>query len=258
ANPRYVGGRLEGLQLPSHYDFKTLRLTPAELRVEFARMGWRRIVAFQTRNPMHRAHQELTLRAAKQVEANLLIHPSIGMTKPGDVEYYVRVRCYQAILARYPKATVKLALLPLAMRLGGPREALWHAIVRKNHGCSHIIVGRDHAGPGKNSAGTPFYGPYAAQELFRAHEHELSVNMVAFNMMVYLEDQDAYFPEDEVPPGARALELSGTELRRRLAEGREIPGWFTFREVPRALQGSYLSRHRQGFTRCCTCLAGSG
>ncbi len=257
-HPWYIGGRLEGVQLPSHYDFRALRLTPSEVRAEFIRLGWRRVVAFQTRNPMHRAHQELTLRAAKQVEANLLIHPSIGMTKPGDVEYYVRVRCYQAILARYPKATVKLALLPLAMRLGGPREALWHAIVRKNHGCSHIIVGRDHAGPGKNSAGTPFYGPYAAQELFRAHEHELGVNMVAFNMMVYLEDQDAYVPEDEVPPGARALDLSGTELRRRLAEGREIPAWFTFPEVARELQRSYPSRHRQGFTLFFTGLSGAG
>ncbi|HLI30732.1 MAG TPA: sulfate adenylyltransferase, partial [Terriglobia bacterium] len=147
-HPWYVGGRLEGIRLPSHYDFRSLRLTPAELRAEFSRLGWRRVVAFQTRNPMHRAHQELTMRAAQQVEANLLIHPSVGMTKPGDVEYYVRVRCYQAMLPKYPKDTVHLALLPLAMRMGGPREALWHAIIRKNYGCTHFIVGRDHAGPG--------------------------------------------------------------------------------------------------------------
>ena len=149
ANPWYVGGRLEGTQAPAHYDFRSLRLTPAELRAEFARLGWRRIVAFQTRNPMHRAHQELTFRAAKQVEASLLIHPVVGMTKPGDVDYFTRVRCYQLLTAKYPPGTVKLSLLPLAMRMGGPREAIWHALIRKNHGCSHFIVGRDHAGPAK-------------------------------------------------------------------------------------------------------------
>jgi sulfate adenylyltransferase len=219
AHPWYVGGRVEGLYLPSHYDFRTLRLAPAELRGEFVRLGWRRIVAFQTRNPMHRAHQELTLRAAKTVEANLLIHPSVGMTKPGDVEYYVRVRCYQALLSKYPKDTVKLALLPLAMRMAGPREAVWHAIIRKNYGCSHLIVGRDHAGPGNDSIGRPFYGPYAAQELLRIHQQELGITMVPFNMMVYLQDQDTYVAENEVPQGARVLNISGTELRRRLAEG---------------------------------------
>lgn len=257
-HPWYVGGRLEGVQLPIHYDFRSLRLTPSELRAEFVRLGWRRVVAFQTRNPMHRAHQELTLRAAKQVEANLLIHPSVGMTKPGDVEYYVRVRCYQALLSRYPKDTVKLALLPLAMRMGGPREAVWHAIIRKNHGCSHLIVGRDHAGPGADENGKPFYEPYAAQELFRAHERQLGVTMLPFNTMVYLEQQDAYVPEDEVPQAARTLSISGTELRRRLNEGREIPGWFTFPDVARELQRSYPPRHRQGFTVFFTGLSGSG
>jgi sulfate adenylyltransferase len=254
----YVGGHTEGVQAPVRYDFRSLRLTPSELRAEFIRMGWRRIVAFQTRNPMHRAHRELTLRAAKQVEANLLLHPSVGMTKPGDVEYYVRVRCYQALLSKYPPETVKLALLPLAMRLGGPREALWHAIIRKNHGCSHFIVGRDHAGPGKDSKEKPFYGPYDAQELLRKHEAELGITMVPFNMMVFLEDQDAYVPENEIPPGARALTISGTELRRRLNEGREIPAWFTFPEVVKELQRSYPHRHRQGFTVFFTGLSGSG
>ena len=150
AHPWLVGGRVEGFQLPTHYDFRSLRLTPAELRGEFRRLGWRRIVAFQTRNPLHRAHQELTLRAASQVDANLLIHPVVGMTKPGDVDHYTRVRCYQAVLSSYPPDAVKLALLPLAMRMGGPREAVWHAIIRKNYGCTHLIVGRDHAGPGKD------------------------------------------------------------------------------------------------------------
>ncbi len=258
ANPWYVGGRLEGIRLPVHYDFRSLRLTPAELRAEFTRLGWRRVVAFQTRNPMHRAHQELTMRAAKQVEANLLIHPSVGMTKPGDVEYYVRVRCYQALLPKYPKDTVRLALLPLAMRMGGPREAVWHALIRKNHGCTHFIVGRDHAGPGKDREGKPFYGPYEAQELLRSLQNEIGVTMVPFQMLVYLEDQDTYVPEDEVPNGARVLNISGTELRRRLAEGRELPSWFTFPEVARELQRSYLPRHRQGFTVFFTGLSGSG
>jgi sulfate adenylyltransferase len=257
-NPFYVSGKLEGVQSPSHYDFRTLRLKPAELRAEFARLGWRRVVAFQTRNPMHRAHQELTFRAAKKVEANLLIHPSVGMTKPGDVDYYIRVRCYEALLSKYPKDTVKLSLLPLAMRMGGPREAVWHAIIRKNHGCTHFIVGRDHAGPGKDKAGKPFYGPYDAQELLRKHQNEIGVTMVPFQMMVYLEDQDTYVPEDEVPDGSRVLNISGTELRSRLAEGRDIPSWFTFPEVMRELQRSYPPRHKQGFTVFFTGLSGSG
>ncbi|HEV3278177.1 MAG TPA: bifunctional sulfate adenylyltransferase/adenylylsulfate kinase [Terriglobia bacterium] len=258
SHPWYVGGRVEGVQLPAHYDFRSLRLTPAELRAEFMRLGWRRIVGFQTRNPMHRAHVELTLRAAKQVEANLLINPSVGMTKPGDVEYYVRVRCYQELLPKYPRDTAKLALLPLAMRMGGPREALWHAIIRKNHGCSHLIVGRDHAGPGNDTDGKPFYGPYEAQDLLRKHEAELGVTMVPFQMMLYLEDQDCYVPEDEVPAGARVLNISGTELRKRLNGGREIPAWFTYPEVARELRRSYPPRQKQGFTVFFTGLSGSG
>ena len=154
----------------------------------------RRVVAFQTRNPMHRAHVELTFRAAKDVEANLLINPSVGMTKPGDVDYFTRVRCYQLLLAKYPAGTVTISLLPLAMRMGGPREAIWHALIRKNHGVTHFIVGRDHAGPGNDADGKPFYGPYDAQQLFKKHESEIGVTMVPFNMMVYLEDQDNMFP----------------------------------------------------------------
>jgi sulfate adenylyltransferase len=257
-HPHYVGGRLEGVQLPVHYDFRALRLSPSELRAEFTRLGWRRVVAFQTRNPLHRAHQALTLRAANEVQANLLIHPVVGLTKPGDVDHYTRVRCYQAILQRYPQHMVRLALLPLAMRMAGPREAVWHAIIRKNHGCSHFIVGRDHAGPGSDSRGRPFYDPYAAQRLLRAHEAELGVAMVPFKDMVYLEDQAAYAPEDEVAPGSRVLKISGTELRRRLAEGSEIPEWFTFPEVAHELQVSYPPRHRQGFTVFLTGLSGAG
>ena len=258
SNPWYVGGKVEGLQGPSHYDFRALRLTPAEVRADFARLGWRNIVAFQTRNPMHRAHVELTMRAAKQVEANLLIHPSVGMTKPGDVDYYIRTRCYQLLLAKYPQGTVKLAMLPLAMRMGGPREAVWHGLIRKNHGCTHFIVGRDHAGPGKDTDGKPFYGPYDAQELFKKHEKEMGVTMVPFQMMMYLEDEDRYVPADEVPKGARVLDISGTELRQRLNEGRDIPAWFTYPEVVKELRRSYPPRHKQGVTIFFTGLSGSG
>ena len=258
SHPWYMGGRVEGVHPAAHYDFRALRLTPAELRAEFARLGWRRIVAFQTRNPMHRAHVELTFRAAKQVEANLLIHPSVGMTRPGDVDYFTRVRCYRLLLSKYPHDTVKLSLLPLAMRMGGPREAIWHGIIRKNHGCTHFIVGRDHAGPGNDSDGKPFYGPYDAQELFKRHEADIGMTMVPFNTMVYLEHQDRYAPDNEVPDGARVLNISGTQLRQRLNEGREIPPWFTYPEVVNELRRSYPPRHKQGLAIFFTGLSGSG
>jgi sulfate adenylyltransferase len=259
SNPWYAGGTIEATQIPSHYDFRNLRLTPAEVRAEFARVGWRKVVAFQTRNPMHRAHVELAFRAAKQVEANLLIHPVVGMTKPGDVDYYTRVRCYQLLLSKFPQSTAKLSLLPLAMRMGGPREAIWHALIRKNHGVTHFIVGRDHAGPGSDPATKkPFYGPYEAQEVFKKHEADIGVTMVPFNMMVYLEDQDKYVPDDEVKKGDRVLNISGTELRQRLNEGREIPAWFTYPEVVAELRRSFPPRHKQGVTIFFTGLSGSG
>jgi sulfate adenylyltransferase len=257
-NPVYVGGTVEAVELPTHYDFKALRRTPAQVRAEFEQRGWERVVAFQTRNPMHRAHQELTLRAAKEVDAKLLIQPVVGMTKPGDVDHYTRVRCYEALVATYPQDSVLLSLLPLAMRMGGPREAVWHAIIRKNHGCTHFIVGRDHAGPGKGRNGEPFYGPYDAQELLRQHQDELGVAMVPFRMMVYLEDEDRYVPDDEVPEGANVASISGTEQRQRLAEGRELPSWFTFPAVEQELRRSHPPRSRQGFTVFFTGLSGSG
>jgi len=258
SHPWYVGGKIEEFQPPSHYDFRSLRFTPAELRAEFGRLGWTTVVAFQTRNPMHRAHVELTMRAAKQVAANLLIHPVVGMTKAGDVDYFVRTRCYQLLLSKYPHGTVKLSMLPLAMRLGGPREAIWHGLIRKNHGCTHFIVGRDHAGPGKDTDGKPFYGPYDAQELFKKHEAEMGVKMVPFQMMVYLQNEDRYAPADEVPEGAKVLHISGTELRQRLNEGRDIPAWFTYPEVVQELRRSYPPRHKQGVTIFFTGLSGSG
>ena len=253
-----IGGRLEGVELPPHYDFVRLRLTPEQVRRRFTKLGWSQVVAFQTRNPMHRAHFELTLRAARDNQASLLIHPVVGMTKPGDVDHYTRVRCYQALAERYPRNTAMMSLLPLAMRMGGPREALLHAIIRKNYGCSHFIVGRDHAGPGKDANGQAFYGPYEAQELMKEHEDELGIKMVPFRMVVYVEDKDTYMPIDEVPEGSRTLSLSGTELRERLSEGRELPEWFTFSEVATQLRRTHKPRHQQGFTVFFTGLSGSG
>jgi len=257
-NPWYVGGTVEGVEPPRHYDFREIRLAPAELREQFARMGWRKVVAFQTRNPMHRAHQELTFRAAREIEANLLIQPVVGRTKPGDVDHFTRVRCYQALMHHYPHGTALLSLLPLAMRMGGPREAVWHAIIRKNYGCTHFIVGRDHAGPGSDSQGNPFYGPYEAQELLQQHQEELGISMVPFKLMVYLAEEDRYTPIDEVPEGIEPKMLSGTELRQRLADGREIPEWFSFPDVVSELRRTYPPRSKQGFTVFFTGLPSSG
>ncbi len=254
----YLGGPITGLTPPVHYDFKARRDTPNELRAFFRKMGWRRIVAFQTRNPLHRAHQELTFRAAREAQANLLIHPVVGMTKPGDVDHFTRVRCYEAVLDKYPSATTHLSLLNLAMRMGGPREAVWHAIIRRNHGLTHFIVGRDHAGPGKNSQGKDFYDPYAAQELVRQHQAEIGIEMVDFKQMVYVQEKAQYFPVDEVPEGSTVLDISGTELRRRLREGLEIPEWFSFPEVVTELRKTSPARSRQGFTVFFTGFSGSG
>ena len=258
AGDYYIGGRLEGVQLPETYDFRHLRRTPRELRELFAERGWERVVAFQTRNPMHRAHKELTDRAAREIGGNLLIHPVVGMTRPGDVDHFTRVRCYQAIMDYYPEGLAELSLLPLAMRMGGPREALWHAIIRKNYGCTHFIVGRDHAGPGVDSEGKPFYGPYDAQELMQTYRDELGIEMVPFRLMVYVPEEAAYRPLDEVPEGVETWSISGTELRRRLAEGEDIPSWFTYPEVERELRKAYPPRHEQGFTVFFTGLPSSG
>jgi len=257
-NPYYLGGKLEVIQLPRHYDFVEHRLTPKALREKFSSMGWNKVIAFQTRNPMHRAHQELTFRASKEHGSNLLIHPVVGMTKPGDVDHFTRVRCYQSLMKHYPRNTVMLSLLPLAMRLGGPREAVWHAIIRKNYGCTHLIVGRDHAGPGKDSNGNSFYGPYEAQDLLKEHEDSIGMKMVPFKLMVYLPDEAIYTPIDEVPEGQEKKMLSGTELRQRLADGREIPSWFSFPEVIEELRRTYPPRHKQGFTVFFTGLPSSG
>ncbi|MEM7718347.1 MAG: bifunctional sulfate adenylyltransferase/adenylylsulfate kinase [Pseudomonadota bacterium] len=258
AGPVYLGGPVTGIQPPVHYDFKMRRDTPNELRAYFRKLGWRKIVAFQTRNPLHRAHQELTFRAAKDAAANLLIHPVVGLTKPGDVDHFTRVRCYEAVLDKYPASTTTMSLLNLAMRMAGPREAVWHGLVRKNHGCTHIIIGRDHAGPGNNSKGEDFYGPYDAQDLFRAHEDEIGIEMVDFKHMVYVQERAEYQPADEVEKDATVLNISGTELRRRLREGLEIPEWFSFPEVVTELRRRYPPRAQQGFTVFFTGFSGSG
>jgi sulfate adenylyltransferase len=254
----YLGGPITGIQQPVHYDFKARRDTPNELRALFRKLGWRRVVAFQTRNPLHRAHQELTFRAAKEAQANLIIHPVVGMTKPGDIDHFTRVRCYEAVLDQYPASTTTMSLLNLAMRMAGPREALWHGIIRRNHGCTHMIVGRDHAGPGKNSQGKDFYGPYDAQELFRKHAAEIGIEMVDFKQMVYVQEKAQYYPVDEVPEGSTVLDISGTELRRRLREGLEIPEWFSFPAVVAELRRTSPPRSKQGFTVFFTGLSGSG
>ena len=258
SNPVYIGGEVSGVEAPAHYDFKPFRDNPRELREKFKRLGWRKVVAFQTRNPMHRAHVELTFRAAQLVEANLLIHPVVGMTKPGDIDYYSRVRCYEHIIKHYPELTTTLSLLPLAMRMGGPREAFWHAIIRKNYGCTHLIVGRDHAGPGKDSKGNDFYGPYEAQEMLAKYQKEIGIEMVPFQMMVYVKERAEYVPASEVEKGHSVLNISGTEFRRRLQEGLDIPEWFSYSEIVDELRKTYPPRNKQGFTIFFTGLSGSG
>jgi sulfate adenylyltransferase len=258
AHPFYMGGRIEAIRTPRHHDFVALRRTPSDVRREFADRGWTRVVAFQTRNPMHRAHVELTKRAIEETGARLLIQPVVGTTKPGDVDHFTRVRCYQVALQTYPVETATLSLLPLAMRMAGPREVLLHAIIRRNYGCTHLIVGRDHAGPGVNAQGKPFYGPYAAQSLLSQHQSEIGVEMVASREMVYVADEKQYCPEDRVPAGAQVLRVSGSELRRRLTTGEEIPEWFSFPDVVRELRRTHPPRLHQGFTVFFTGLSGAG
>jgi len=254
----YLGGSLEKVTLPGHYDFTHLRLTPAALKQRFQENGWKKVVAFQTRNPMHRAHQELTLRAAKEHDAHLLIHPVVGMTKPGDVDHYTRVHCYQSILESYPENTATLSLLPIAMRMAGPVEALWHALIRKNYGCTHFIVGRDHAGPGKDKNGEDFYGPYDAQEMVRQYQDEVGIQMVPFYELVYVQERDAYMQEDEVQAGETVLKISGTEFRRMLKTGEEVPVWFSYPGVIHELRKTFPAKDKQGFTVFFTGLSGAG
>ena len=254
----YLGGEITGISEPYHYDFLNLRKTPRQLRREFAKKGWHKVVAFQTRNPMHKAHQEITKRAVQEVGAKLLIHPVVGLTKPGDIDYVTRIRCYQKILSSYPKESVVVSLLPLAMRMAGPREVLWHAIIRKNYGCSHFIVGRDHAEPGNDKNGKPFYSPYEVQELLEKYQKELGVGLVKMKEMNYVPKLKKYLSVEEIPKGAESLHISGTELRRRLQDGEEIPEWFSFPEILEELKNIYSSKNKKGFAVLLTGFSGSG
>lgn len=254
----YVGGTVEGLQLPLHFAFKRLRHTPHEMRALFKKLGWRRIVGFQTRNPMHRAQFEMTLRAMDRAKANLLLHPVARRAVPGDIDYYTRIRCYQAVSRYYPPNMMLLSLLPLAMRLAGPREALLHAIIRKNYGCTHFIIGRDHASPAPAPDGRRFYEPTEAVEMAMAHQDALGIEIIPFEEMVYVFEEDSYMPLREVPPGSTVKSLSLDEFHRRLREGKRVPEWFSFPEVIEELQRGYPPRHKQGFTIFCTGLSGAG
>jgi len=255
-----ISGPLKVVNLPKYYDFVNLRHTPAQVREMLTAMGNDNVVAFQTRNPLHRIHEELTKRAAAQVNGSLIVHPVVGMTKPGDVDHYTRVRTYKALVDNhYDKNSTMLSLLPLAMRMAGPKEAILHAIIRRNHGANHFIVGRDHAGPGNDSTGKPFYGPYDAQELMKQYEHELGVKMVPFEMLVYLPDEDRYVEEKDVPKGAKVANISGTQVRDDyLAKGKLLPEWFTRPETAEILREMYPPRHKQGFGIWFTGLSGSG
>lgn len=254
----YLGGRIGGVQLPAHFDFRQHRRTPRELREEFRRLGWRKVVGYHTRSPMHRAQVELTLRAAREAQANLLIHPVVGLAQPSDLDHYTRVRCYEAVLPQYPQFTAKLALLDLAQRLAGPREALWHAIIRKNFGCTHFVVGPNHGSPGEDSQGRPFYGLYDAQKLAKEYEGELGIHILPYKLLVYVKERGQYLSVDELPDGLSTLSLSHGELKERLERGREIPDWFTFPEVARELRRRYPPRWKKGFTVFFTGLSGSG
>jgi sulfate adenylyltransferase len=255
-----ISGELKVLNPPKYYDFVELRRTPAQVRALFEKMGLEKIVAFQTRNPMHRIHEELTKRAAAAVQGGLLIHPVVGLTKPGDVDHYTRVRTYKALYDNYyDKSKTVLSLLPLAMRMAGPREAIWHAIIRRNHGATHFIVGRDHAGPGNDSKGNPFYGPYEAQDMLTQYAEETGVTPVPFEELVYLADEDRYEEKGKIPANARTASISGTQVREEfLAKGKALPEWFTRKETAEILAEVNPPRHKQGVCIWFTGLSGAG
>jgi len=257
-NRFYLGGLLEKISDPKHYDYKEYRHTPRQLRDVFKKLKWKKVIAFQTRNPLHRAHVEMIKNAIKNENANLLLHPVVGMTKPGDVNHYTRLRCYQSVLKRFDQKQAILSLIPLAMRMAGPREAVWHALIRKNYGCSHLIVGRDHAGPGLAESGKPFYGPYDAQELLIQHQNEIGIEMIPFKFMVFLPNLKSYKPIDEVKKGENHKTISGTELRKILDNGQKIPSWFTYPEVAKELERSIPPLNKRGITIFFTGLSGSG
>lgn len=254
-----ITGELKVINLPVYYDFADIRKSPHEVREILEGIGNEVVTAFQTRNPMHRVHEDLTKRALDRVGGSLLIHPVVGLTKPGDVDHFTRVRVYKALVENYYDSNTVLSLLPLAMRMAGPREALWHAIIRRNYGANHFIVGRDHAGPGKDSNGNPFYGPYEAQEMVEQYKDETGVAGVLFNELVYIEKDDKYVAKEDAPDDAEAKFISGTQVREEyLNKGIELPGWFTRKETAEILRDSYPPLHKQGVCIWFTGLSGSG
>ena len=254
-----ISGCLKVLQLPRRFNFSDLRLTPAQTRARLEKLGRENVVAFQTRNPLHRAHEELTKKAIADKDAVLLLHPVVGLTKPGDIDHYSRVRTYKALAENYyDQDRLLLSIIPLAMRMAGPREALWHALIRRNYGATHLIVGRDHASPGKDSGGKPFYQPYAAQDLVRKFSRELDVEVIPFRELVYSPQQDCYIEADQASDKT-TLSISGTEMREEyLNKGRKLPEWFMRPEVAEILAREYPPRHRQGICIWLTGLSGSG
>jgi sulfate adenylyltransferase len=256
----YVSGELKVIDLPKYHDFIELRKTPAQVRAGLASLGFERVVAFQTRNPMHRIHEELTKRAAEEVNGSLLIHPVVGLTKPGDVDHYTRVRVYRTLTENYYDSNrTLLSLLPLAMRMCGPREALWHAIIRRNHGATHFIIGRDHAGPGLDSNGKPFYGPYEAQMMLSQYSEEIGIEPIEFKELVYLADEERYEEKSNVSEEARIFSISGTDVRDDyLSKGEVLPDWFTRKETAEILKQMYPPKHEQGICLWFTGLSGSG
>lgn len=254
----YLGGSVEKIALPTRHDFKQFRKTPAELKEIFKERGWDKVVGFQTRNPMHRAHFELVKRAYEKVGAPVLVHPVVGMTKPGDIDYVTRVRTYNVVCNTHGKDFTYLSLLPLAMRMAGPREAVWHAIIRKNYGCTHFISGRDHAGPGKGSDGKDFYGPYEARDVLMRHAEEIGITVVPSDELAYSKTRGMYVTNDEVTPQDEIENLSGTEFRRRLREGEDIPDWFSFEESIQILRDSIRKDTRSGVCFFFTGLSGAG
>ena len=257
-NKFYLGGEIQKIKMPNHYDFEQYRMSPNDVRKKFKKMGWNKIIGFQTRNPLHRAHVEMTFISMNEVGAKLLLHPAVGLTKDGDIDHYTRVRCYEHVIKKYPKDSAFLALLPLAMRMGGPREALLHAIIRKNFGCSHFIIGRDHAGPGLDSKGDPFYSPYESQELVKKFESEIDIQIIPFQFMVYVPKYKKYQILERLDRGVEHKKISGTELRRRLDHGEEIPDWFSYPEIVTELKKSRPPLEKKGLTIFFTGLSGSG
>jgi len=257
-NNNYISGELVPIQSNKYFDFTHLRKSPQEVRDFFRLNNWKDVIAFQTRNPMHRAHFELTKLAMDEHNSKLLIHPVIGISKPGDIDHFTRVKCYQHIIKYYPENSVELSLINLAMRMAGPKEAVWHAIIRQNYGCNRIIIGRDHAGPGVNAEGKPYYQPYDAQELIAQYQEELEIKMVPFKEMVFAKNKKTFLPLDKIEQDDPIEKLSGTQFKEFLQQRTEIPNWYSFPEVIHELRKRFPKLHNQGLTVFFTGLSGAG